>query len=102
MMIKQARNPILIIPAVLVGSFFFTMFHLWLSGEFKGWADIADVANHASFTATMMTVGWIFLRSPWAGKITEMIGTQSVPGPGGPTVSTAKVTISEPPTEAKP
>lgn len=96
-MIKQIRNPWIITPLVLVGSFFTTCFHLYLSGEFKGWTDLPDVLNHASFTAFMTTVGWFFLRSPWAAKITEIMGTQTAPGPDGPTVTKTQVTISEPP-----
>ena len=57
---------------------------------------VVDVIDHASLGAFETTVGWFFLRSPWAGKITEIMGTMTTPGPEGPTVATLKVTTDEP------
>ena len=98
---QQLRNKYLIVPAVLVGSFFLTLLHLYASGEFKGWSDFPDVANHASFSATMMTIGWLFLRSPWAARITQVMGETKESGPAGDTTTQMKVTVEQPPLEPK-
>ncbi len=91
---KQLRNPWLIIPAVLIGNVLLTCFHLYLSHELKGWRDLPDALNHASFSASMTTIGWLFLRSPWAARITEIMATSS--RPDGSTISETKLTITEP------
>jgi hypothetical protein len=95
---RQLRNPWLIVPLILAGNILLTCFHLWLSGELKSWAQLPDALNHASFSATMTTIGWIFFRSPWAAQIIEIMGEQKSTGPAGETVQSTKVTLSnEPP-----
>ena len=92
----QLRNPWFIDPAVLLGNIALSMAHLYAIHEFTSWRQFPDVIDHASLGAFETTVGWFFLRSPWAGKITEIMGTMTTPGPEGPTVATLKVTTDEP------
>lgn len=99
MVIKQLRNPWIIVPAVVVGNILLTMAQLYKAKEFTMWSQFPDVLNHASLSAFSTTIGWLFIRSPWAAKITEIMGPQTTPGPDGPTILAAKMTISEPPPE---
>jgi len=92
MMIPQVKNTIVAVGLILVGVPSATCLHLYLSGELRGWAQLPDALNHASFTALMTAVGWILFKSPFAGKITELLNTTTTPQGA---VSTTSLKISE-------
>lgn len=94
--IPQLRNPWLIIPAILVVSVLTSYYTAYNSGQLQHWSQFQMVLPDFLLHAVMQMAGWILLRSPWAGKITEILASSSAPGPDGPTTTTAKVTISEP------
>lgn len=89
----QIRNTLYIFVAIGVSSVLLSAFHLYLSGELHGWHDMPDFLNHASFAAFMEALGWLFLRSPLSGKLTQIL--QQTQKPSGAT-ETTKVTITEP------
>lgn len=97
MVIPQIRNTLAGVLTILLGSPAVTVFHLWLSGELKGWHDLPDVLNHSMFTASMIAIGWVLFRSPFAGKITEILQQTTTPTKQ----TTTQVTISESPAEVK-
>lgn len=96
-MIPQIKNSIATVAVILVGVPAATCLHLWLTGELHGWAELPDALNHSSFTALMASVFWLFFKSPFAGKITEILSS-TTSSSGAQKISSVKIT--EP--EAKP
>lgn len=92
-MIPQVKNTATTAAVILIGVPCAVCLHLWLSGELRGWAELPDALNHASFTALMSAIFWIFFKSPLSGKITEILQTST--SPTGEKKETA-VTITEP------
>ena len=91
---KQLRNPWIIIPLILLGSFL----HLLAAHNLRHWSELPALVPDASLEACKYTVGWIFFRSPWAAKITELTSSHSNAA-GDKTQS--KVTIEETPAPAQ-
>ena len=93
MVIPQLKSTAVMVALILVGVPMATCFHMYLSGELHGWEQLPDALNHASFTALMAACGWILFRSPFAGKITELLNTTTTPQGG---TSTTSIKVSEP------
>lgn len=98
----QIKNTAVIFLVILVGIPLATCLHLWMSGEFQACTltacvGLLDALNHSVFTSAMTAFGWLFMRSPLSGKITEILQTST--SPSGVKKETA-VTITEP-AEAK-
>jgi len=101
MVIPQIKSTATMVALILVGVPMATCVHLYFTGELKGWAGLPDALNHATFTALMTACGWILFRSPFAGKITELLQTSTTPA-GATTTTSLKVSepAPEPPKAA--
>ena len=93
--IPQIKSAAVSVAMILLGVPMATILHLYLSGELHYWSQIPDVLNHASFTAVMAAIAWIFLRSPFAGKFTEILQTTTTPS-GKVTETSVKITEPNP------
>lgn len=97
-MVPQIKNSVVAVLVILIGIPLAECLHLYLTGELKGWAGIPDALNHASFTGFMAAIFWIFFKSPFAGRITELLQTTTTPS--GIQQQTS-VKITEPTAEPK-
>jgi len=97
-MIPQIKTSLLSVVAILIGVPAAECLHLYLTGELKGWAQLPDALNHSSFTALMAAIFWIFFKSPFAGRITELLQTTTT---AGGLQQQTSVKITEPAAEPK-
>lgn len=100
-MIPQIRSTITTVVVILVGVPVFTIFQLNALGEINGWAAAWTIVQHTFFNTCMIAVGWIFFKSPFAGKLTEIVQSVTATSPtGAMKQTTTSVTVSEPPAKA--
>ena len=97
-MIPQIKNTILCLVVILVGAPLSGAFFAWQTGELHSFQDLWIALQHGLFSAVMMAIGWILLKSPWAGRVTELVLSQKS-AKGAESTTTLKVT--EPPVETK-
>ena len=102
MMIPQIKSTLLSIVTIMVGGPLMGAYFAWQTGELHNFNQLAVSLQHGAFGGVMMAIGWIFLRSPFAGRITELLATAKSTQPDGTVKEeAAKMTISEPEPEAK-
>jgi hypothetical protein len=97
-MIPQIKNTVLCLLVILLGAPLAGAYFAWQTGEIHSFADLWTALQHGLFSAVMMAIGWILLKSPWAGRVTELVLSQKS-AKGAETTATLKVT--EPPVETK-
>jgi hypothetical protein len=90
---KQLRNPLFIVPAILVGSLVTSYYQAWMAGALVHWTDFRTGFGDFSVHAVLTTVGWLLFRSPWATTITQLTGSSTGPGDQKTDV---KVTVESP------
>ncbi len=98
MMIPQIKNTILCLVVILAGAPLAGAYFAWQTGEIHSFQDLWTALQHGMFSAVMMAIGWVLLKSPWAGRVTELVLSQKS-AKGAETTATLKVT--EPPPETK-
>lgn len=96
MTIPQVKSTALSVLAILIGAPLLTCLQLYWSHELHGWSDVPDALNHSSFSAFWLAIGWLFFKSPFASKFTELLQTKTYPS--GATEQTS-VKITEPAAE---
>ena len=100
MMIHQIRSTLTGVLTILIGVPLFTVFQMNSLGEISAlhpWADAWTIITHTFFNVCMIAVGWIFFKSPFAGKLTEIVQSVTATSPSGAVKQTdTKVTVQEP------
>jgi hypothetical protein len=66
----------------------------WQVGTLSTWHQVVPILKGSSLPAVMGCIGWLFLRSPFAGKFTELLNIKSDPVTGQKEVT--KLTIDSP------
>lgn len=103
MKVPQIRNTLLCVLTIMIGGPLMGAYFAWQTGELHSFAQLGSALQHGAFGGFMMALGWIFFRSPFAGKITELLSAAKTVEPDGTvTEQAAKLTISEPEPETKP
>jgi hypothetical protein len=72
-LIPQIRNTVACLLAILIGAPLLGAYFAWQTGEIHDFHDLGHALTHGLFGAVMMAIGWIFFRSPFGGRITELI-----------------------------
>ena len=103
MMVPQIKNTVVTLVVSLVGVPLFTVFQLNSVGEIHGFSGAWQIIQHTFFNTCMIAVGWIFFKSPFAGKLTEILQetNTSIPG-GGVKQQTTSIKIQDPDPVVKP
>ena len=97
--VPQIRSTAYTMLAIFLLAPLFTAWQLQMMDEFHvtTWTGFMDYLKHASLSSFWMAIGWLFLRSPFAGKITEiMSAAHSIAPDGTQTNKSTKLTITEP------
>lgn len=99
-MIPQIRSTLTMVLTILIGVPVFTVFQLWTLGEISPmhpWQDASRIVAHSFFGTVMLAVGWIFFKSPFASKLTEIVQASTATSSKGVVTQTeTKVSITEP------
>jgi len=45
----------------------------WFEGKVRTWSDLPAILDHGCFLAVMMTIAWLFFRSPLAKQYTALV-----------------------------
>lgn len=102
-MIPQVKNAAITVLVILVGLPLFTVFQLNSVGEVHGFSGAWEIIQHTFFNTCMFALGWIFFKSPFAGKFTEILTQTSTKLPSGVTKEQmTSITVQEPETGKKP
>lgn len=97
--IPQIKSTAFTMLAIFLLAPLFTAWQLQMMGEFHVTtrAGLWDFCVHAATSSFWLSVGWLFVRSPFAGKITELLtAAHSVAPDGTKTDKSAKLIITEP------
>ncbi len=95
MMIPQIKNTAVCALVIFVGAPLLTAYFQYELGELHTWSQFGDTLTHASLSSFMMAIGWIFLKSPMSGKITELF-QQTTFASGATQATSVKITEPEP------
>lgn len=97
--LPQIRSTIYTMLAIFLIAPLFTAWQLHEMGEFHVTTrqGLIDFLEHAAASSGWLCLGWLFLASPFAGKITELLARAHYVAPDGTeTNKSAKLTISGP------
>lgn len=89
----QIKSTLLCVLAILIGAPLVGAYFAWQVGELTSWTQFPQIIEHGTLSSVMMAIGWIFLRSPWASKFTELLNIKT--DPSGKQEMT-KITIEAP------
>lgn len=100
----QIKKTATIFLVLLVGSPVSTCLHLWATGHFSGCRltycpELLDALDHAAFTSSAIAFGWLFMQSPFASRITQILETKDLPDGEGQVVTKVKITEPSKPEE---
>ena len=99
MIIPQIRSVVINLLIILIGGPLAGAYFAWQTGEVPDWHHLWAILQHGGLASSMMAIGWLLMRSPYAGKITELLSTTTAPSGA---VQTTAVKITEPaPSEPK-
>lgn len=102
MMIPQIRSAAVNILIIMIGGPLAGAYFAWQTGELTSWTQFWPAIEHGGLASTMMAIGWLLMRSPFAGKITELLQQAKTTAPSGAvTEKTTKVVLTEPPEPPK-
>lgn len=104
MMIPQIRNTLVNVLIILIGGPLAGAYFAWQTGELTRWNQFWPAVEHGGLASTMMAIGWLLMRSPYAGRITELLQQRKTTDPSGTVKDeTVKVVVREPePLKAEP
>jgi hypothetical protein len=96
-LVPQVKSSLVIVAVILVGTPLATLYTLNLTGEVHGFPGAWVIIQHSMFPAFMSAVGWILFRSPFAGKITEILQQSTkTDAAGAVTQKETSIKITEP------
>jgi hypothetical protein len=98
MNIPQIKSTLAILLVIIIGTPLVTCLQLYSVGELQGgFQGFANAFVHGLFNATMLAIGWLLFRSPFAGKITEILqASKTITPSGAVTEQSTKVTVQDP------
>src|SRR5271166_4599720 len=99
MVIPQIRNTLINLLLILIGGPLAGAYFAWQTGEIPDWRHLWAILQHGALASAMMAIGWLLMRSPYAGKFTELLSTTTT---AQGATSTTSVKISEPAPPAAP
>lgn len=94
-MIPQIKSTLLNMLIILIGGPLLGAYFAWQSGELHGWSQFPDALTHGSFASAMLAIGWLLMKSPFSGRIMELLTTKETPD-GAVATTTLKITEPEP------
>lgn len=97
--IPQIKSTALTMLAIFLLAPLFTAWQLHEMGEFhvKTWAGLKDFSEHAASSSGWLVLGWLFVKSPFAPKIVELLTQAHSVDPSGTVIDkSAKLTITNP------
>ncbi len=105
-MIPQVKNSLVSIAVIFLGIPVMNCYIMYGNGDLQTWTQLPHALAHSSFAAFWACVGWILFKSPFSGKLTELLVTQTASKGDLSTTKITKLTLSEPeapkPVETKP
>jgi Na+/phosphate symporter len=93
MMIPQIRTTLTTVLIILIGVPLFTVFQLWGLGELHTFQAAWTFISHSFFNVCMVAVGWIFMRSPFASKLTEIVQSATSKSADGTVLKQVDTTV---------
>ncbi len=103
--IPQIRSTALTMLMIFLLAPIFTAWQLHLMHELHvtTWAGFWDFCEHAADSSAWLAVGWLFVKSPFAPRIMELLtSAHSVDPSGAETDKSTKLTITGPSTDPAP
>lgn len=103
MVIPQLKNTAATVAIIFVGIPLLNCYLMYGNGDLQSWDMLPHALAHSSFAAFWACVGWLLFRSPWAGKLTELLMTQKTTKGDEIKERTIKLTADDiaPPVEEK-
>lgn len=98
-MVPQIKSTVLSVLVILIGAPLAGAYFSWQTGELHNFHELGNALTHGFFGAFMLSIGWVFFRSPFSGRITEVL-MEARNQQGEQTKTTVKIT--EPETPAPP
>lgn len=102
--IPQIRSTVLTMLAIFLLAPLFTAWQLQLMGELHitDRMGLWDFCEHAGMSSFWLAIGWLFVKSPFAPRIVELLtSAHSVDASGTETDKSTKLTITAPVPETK-
>ena len=93
-MIPQIKNTVTCILVILIGSPLAGAYFAWQTGELHTWSDLWVSLSHGAFAAVMLSIGWLLFKSPFSGRVSELLMTTKTTPQG--TERTTSLKIAEP------
>jgi hypothetical protein len=96
--LPQVKSVLLNLLIIIAGGPFLGAYFAWQTGELTSLQQLPGALQHGIFASIMMAIGWLLMRSPWAGKVTELLQVKT--SPSG-VVQETSIKITEPPVGPK-
>ncbi len=78
-MIPQIKITLLNLLIILIGGPLAGAYFAYQAGELHDWAQLPGALLHGGFASFMLAIGWLLMRSPYSGRIMELLSTRTTP-----------------------
>ncbi len=94
----QIKSTVVNLLIILIGGPLLGAYFAYQTGELHDWAQLPNALSHGGFASFMLAIGWLCMRSPWSGRIMELLTTKTTPG-GAKETTAVKITEPNTPEE---